>query len=136
MADDRASRARKFSTSRSAAELRPSPGFTSDAEVQLGQMSALLQATPIPIATSTPIPTDTPPPTPTKTRKPPTSMPVADCDRTGYPRRGWLYDYDLKGEVALWAKPNLPFKNGNTVVSTVPIPVVGGSVVVTVLALP
>lgn len=36
-------------------------------------------------------------------------------------RNGWLCDYDLRGEVALWSKPNQPFQNGNEIADVVPL---------------
>ena len=36
-------------------------------------------------------------------------------------RNGWLCDYDLRGEVALWSKPDQPFQNSNGITDVVPM---------------
>lgn len=37
-------------------------------------------------------------------------------------RRGWLLDFDRRGEVALWQNPAPPFKDGNRIVAVVAFP--------------
>ena len=40
--------------------------------------------------------------------------------------RGWLCDYDGRGEVAIWSKAELAFQNNNSIVATVGMSVNGG----------
>jgi len=40
-------------------------------------------------------------------------------------KRGWLCDWDGRGEVALWAKPALAFQDGNSIVATAGMSVKG-----------
>lgn len=69
--------------------------------------------TPIPL---TPLPTATPiPPTATPIPLTPTPVPPAATPTARKVERGWLCDWDGRGEVALWSKPALAFQDDNSI---------------------
>jgi len=65
----------------------------------------------------------TPPPTWTTTSRPRRPRPIATNTpaKVKTVKRGWLCDWDQRGEVALWSKPALAFQDDNSIVAVVPM---------------
>lgn len=74
-----------------------------DAEIPLGQISSLIQATPIAVITARP----TPEPMPTPTLRPTSAPRPSAASMPLIAKLGWLCDYDGTGRIRLWTAASM-----------------------------